>query len=155
MLRLGIKRVSDPIDKGLVVYLGRFLPGGTFGMSASNWKDEFGGLTLNAGGPSGSRSLSASRHLNHYREYSGKSLNSQTISVDTGDDSVYDINMTNGYAVELKGRLTMSKQKTTASHLNGMHDSAKHGCWYCAQRTGNPFTPDCPHVEPAKVEVRK
>ena len=103
MLRC-VERVSDPVDKGLVVDLGAAFPCDTLGVSAANRDDVFGGLPLNAGGPSGSRSLSSPWHnsLNHYREYTEKSLISQTNSFDFRYDSVYDINMTDMKCAELR-----------------------------------------------------
>lgn len=84
MIRGLVERVADPIDKGLVVDSCGLLPGSTLGVSAANGKNEFGGLPFNAGGPSGSLPLPSSRHksLIHYREYSEKSLISQTNSFD-------------------------------------------------------------------------
>jgi hypothetical protein len=89
-----VERVADPVHEGLVVNLGELLPGSTLSVSATNRDDVFGRLPLDAGGPSGSRALPSSRHdlLNHYREYTEKSLISQTISFDSRNDFVYDIN---------------------------------------------------------------
>jgi hypothetical protein len=90
-----VERVADPVHQGLSLDCGVLFPGGTFGVSAANRDDVFGRLPLNTGGPSGSLSLPASRHdpLNHYREYTDKSLISQTNSVDRRYEFVYDINI--------------------------------------------------------------
>ena len=90
-----VERVADPVDERLIVDSGVLLPGDTFGVSAANRDDVFGGLPLDPGGPSGPVSLSSPWHksLNHYREYTEKSLISQTNSFDRRYDFVYDINI--------------------------------------------------------------
>lgn len=42
-----------------------------------------------------------------------------------------------GHCVNCHNRLT------APSHLNGMHNSAKHGCWYCSQSAAQGV--DCHH----------
>lgn len=78
-----VERVADPIHKGLALDLGGFLPGGAFGVRATNRKHELGRLSLDAGWPSGSLPSSSAWHgFYHYREYTEESLISQTNSID-------------------------------------------------------------------------
>lgn len=96
LLLLHVERIADPVNERLAVDLGEFFPCSAFRMSAADRDDVFGGLPFDTRWPSSSLTLTASRHesLNHYREYTEKSLISQTISFDIRFEFVYDINMT-------------------------------------------------------------